>query len=86
MPGTDFSTQPPRSASCVDCMMGEGPPPSISTLKAVRFQLAHLESTCARAMCNRTIERGEVIGLVENVGWCCSTCTKPAVPATPPLA
>lgn len=85
MPGTDFSTNPPRSASCVDCMNDGGPPPSMSKLRAERFQLAHLETQCARAMCNRTILPGQIIGLVPQVGWCCAVCTKP-VRATVPTA
>lgn len=83
MPGTDFATNPPRSASCVECMNDGGPPPTMSKLVAERFQLAHLETQCARAMCNRTIQPGTVIGLVSNVGWCCAVCTKPVRPAAP---
>jgi hypothetical protein len=83
MPGTDFSTNPPRSAACAECMMNsDGPPPHMTKLHASRFQQAYLETKCARDMCGREIHPGEIIGLVDNVGWCCAVCTKPErVPA-----
>jgi hypothetical protein len=68
----------PTAASCITCME-DGPvapptPAAEQKLRAEHWIAARYDGRCARRHCE--IEAGECIGMVENVGWCCSGCAK----------
>lgn len=68
----------PSRKSCVDCMM-DGP---VEEPKTVRRHLHPTNVITAGYFgrcpnCDATIHEGDMIGIVEDIGWCCWRCIDP---------
>lgn len=61
---------------CMDCLEGEPPDPGPMPEQRLQPEIyirARVDSPCARNS-GHLIERGDRIGLVADLGWCCPEC------------
>lgn len=64
-----------KPANCVDCM-NEGRIAAVvkTRAKAEKWISARHDGICAE--CDMRVREGDDIGLIEGVGWCCTSCAE----------